>query len=122
MAASMIPWPVLADDVPMNVPAEPAGGAGGGMGDFFWLMLPVLAVMLVMQFLMRRNEGSDKQRREQFLSTLKKNDPIVTIGGIKGTFVSLSEDKSEVTIKVEGDVRLRMEAAAIREIPVKPAS
>lgn len=104
---------ILADDlerVPKAAEAEGQGGWG-----FMGIMLPALAVMLVLQIIMRRGDSSEKTKREQLIAGLKKNDPVVTIGGIKGTFISISEDKSEITIKVDDTTRLKIEASAIRE-------
>ncbi|MCA9029966.1 MAG: preprotein translocase subunit YajC [Planctomycetaceae bacterium] len=113
---------LLADDPDLKRAAEQTtedGGGGGGLQQMFWFMMPVLAVMLVLQIMMRRNESSEKTKRDELIGTLKKNDPVTTIGGIKGTFVSASEDKTEVTIKVDDNTRLKIEASAIREFTPK---
>lgn len=111
---------VLADELE-RAPKETTPSGGDGSWGFMTIMLPALAVMLVLQIILRRGESSEKTKREQLIGELKKNDPIVTIGGIKGTFVSISEDKSEITIKVDDNTRLKVEASAIREFGVKKA-
>src|SRR5262245_60587463 len=85
--------------------ADGAGGAGnGGPPDFkgfLILMMGGLAILMIVQFLFGRSDVKEKAKREQFIGSLKKNDPVVTIGGILGNVVSVSEDKREVTIKVD---------------------
>lgn len=92
---------------------EPAPFSG-----FLILMLP-LFLFMIWQMFFGRSEGKERARREQMLTSLKKNDPVVTIGGIIGQFVSLSEDKQEVTIKVDENTRLKMQASAIRDSLVR---
>jgi preprotein translocase subunit YajC len=84
---------------------------------FMVIMIPVLLFMIVMQMFFGRSDAREKTRREQMLASLKKNDPVVTIGGILGTVVSVSEDKSEVTIKVDDNTRLKLQSSAIRQLP-----
>jgi len=83
------------------------------------MLIPTLIVIMAMQFMFSRNDNKEKSKRDDMIGGLKKNDPVVTIGGIMGTFVSASEDKSEVTIKVDDNTRLKMQASALREIPSK---
>lgn len=101
---------VLANEAP---PAEEPSA----FGQFMIIMIPVLLFMIVMQMFFGRSDAREKTRREQMLASLKKNDPVVTIGGILGTVVSVSEDKSEVTIKVDDNTRLKFQSSAIRQLP-----
>ncbi len=112
---------VLADDTLQRAPVAPGDGQPpqNPWGGILTIMLPAIAVMLIIQMVMRRSEAGDKKRRVDQLASLKKNDPVVTIGGIKGTFVSASEDKAEITIKVDDNTRLKVEASAIREFGPK---
>ena len=113
----MINWmPLLVLLAEGEAEQPPAGG--GGMQ--FWIIFGVpLAFFLLTQVLFGRNDNKQQVQQEEFIATLKKNDPVVTIGGIYGTFVSVSEDKSEVTIKVDDSSRLKMQASAIRAVPSK---
>ena len=81
-------------------------------------LLPVVAIMLFMQ--MGNNPRKQQERLLESLKGLKKNDPVVTIGGMRGQFVSLSEDGSEVTVQLAVNVRVRFEASAIRIVPQPP--
>lgn len=93
--------------------------AGGGMLSMLILFGPPLLLLFVMQTIFGRSESKDKARRDQMVSELRKNDPIVTIGGILGTVVSVSEDKATVTIKVDDGTRLKMQASAVKEVVSK---
>ncbi|QDU39114.1 preprotein translocase subunit YajC [Maioricimonas rarisocia] len=83
----------------------------------FWVLLaPILIVAVLYQLMISGPQRREQARRDEMLKGLKKNDPIVTIGGILGTVVSVSEDGSEVTVRVDDNARLKMRRDAIREV------
>jgi len=88
------------------------------------LMLPILLFLGLSMFMSTRQQRKDQGKRETMIRSLKKNDPVVTIGGIIGTVVSISEDASEVTLKMVDDSRIKFRADAIRDVLTKsePAS
>ena len=50
------------------------------------------------------------------ISTLKKNDRIITIGGIHGTVVSVASDSKVVTIRIDDNTRMKLNRTAIASI------
>jgi preprotein translocase subunit YajC len=93
---------------------------GGDPGAVWQLLLPPMIILFVMyQFMVARPQRKEQRRREDMLKQLKKNDPVVTIGGILGTVANLSDDGTEVTVKVDDNTRLRFRRDAIREVVVK---
>jgi preprotein translocase subunit YajC len=86
---------------------------GGGFleqGSF----LPFLIMIGVLfYFLLLRPMRKQEQERQSLLSNLKKNDDVLTIGGIYGTVVAVSDKDDEVTVKVADNVRLRMTKSSI---------
>jgi preprotein translocase subunit YajC len=107
------------EEIPTAAPAGEAAGKaadGGGMGGILVLLLPAVLIMLLMQF-MGNNPRKQAQQQLDKLKNLKKNDPVVTIGGIRGSFVSLSEDGTEVTLQLNDNLRVRFDASAIRSVP-----
>jgi preprotein translocase subunit YajC len=104
----MMPWfqqfCLLAEDAPSTSP-------------LMW-MIPALLIFFLFQMFF----SSSPQRREQkhiehLKSTLKKNDPVVTAGGIMGTVAIVSPEKQEVTIKVDDNTRLRVQMRSILALP-----
>jgi preprotein translocase subunit YajC len=82
--------------------------------------MPLLLMGVIMYFLMIRPERKQQKVRKTMLEALKKNDQVLTIGGIHGTVASVGEDI--VTLKVdEGkDLRIRVSRGAIQSI-LKPS-
>jgi len=85
---------------------------------YFALLMPLAIIFVMYQFLIARPQRREQAKRDDMLKQLKKNDPVVTIGGIIGTVANLSDDGAEVTIKSD-DTRLRVRRDAIREVVVK---
>jgi preprotein translocase subunit YajC len=113
---------ILAQNAPAAAPASD-GGPGpvpGPSGSLVTLFGPILVAFAVMMWLNTRTQRKDQTKRQDMLRSLKKNDPVVTIGGIIGTIVSVSEDASEVTLKMVDDSRIKFRADAIRDVLTKP--
>jgi preprotein translocase, YajC subunit len=85
--------------------AQPAAGGQAG----FWVM--ILLLFGVMYLFMIRPQRKQQKELEAFRAGLKKGDKVVTTGGIFG-IVDEVTDKT-VLIKVDGDVKLRMDKNAI---------
>ncbi|MFG0315913.1 MAG: preprotein translocase subunit YajC [Planctomycetota bacterium JB042] len=85
------------------------GGAPAPEAPPTWPLL--VGFILIFYFLMFRPQIKEQKRRREMLSTLKKNDKVVTNGGMHGTIVSLGEDT--VVLKVDDNVRIKFSRAAI---------
>ena len=93
-------------------PAQQPPGTGSMIGFF----MPILLAFVVMMWLNSRQSRKDQDRKRSLIENLKKNDQVVTIGGIIGTFVSRSEDGLEVTLRMVDDSRIKFRADAIRDV------
>ena len=91
---------------PTGPPAQPGGGpgksAGGGSNIFFGLML----AMIVFYIFLFRGQGRKKKELAKMIQGLKKNDRIVTIGGIVGTVVTAKDD--EIVVRVDESSNIKM--------------
>jgi preprotein translocase subunit YajC len=109
-------WTVVAV-LAQNDPAPaPVPGAPDGLSSMLTYLVPIALIFLVFQFLIARPQRREQAKRDELIKSLKKNDPVVTIGGIIGTVVSVSEDGSEVTVKVDDNARIKFRRDAIRDV------
>src|SRR5258708_20704954 len=92
----------------------PKGGAQGP--DIFSLILPFIPIAILFYFLMLRPQRKEQAARETMLSALKKNDKVVTIGGIIATVANISPDGQEVTLKVDDNPRVKFTRSAIQRV------
>lgn len=83
--------------------AEGAANQNGtppSMSQVLMQMLPLILMMVVIYiFVVARPQSRERKQREAMLAAIKKNDRVVTIGGIIGTVQSVRDD--EITLKVD---------------------
>jgi preprotein translocase subunit YajC len=77
-------------------------------------MVPFLLMIGAMYLIViRPGQKKEKMQREKLLSSLKKNDRVLTSGGIIGIVASANEKEEELMIKVDDNVRIRILKSAI---------
>ena len=91
----------------MAQPGAPAGAQSGQAGGGLMTIIMFGAIILVMWLFMIRPQRKQQKELAEFRNALKKGDKVVTVGGIYGEIVEVSE--KTVLIKVDGDVKLRVD-------------
>ena len=76
--------------------------------------LPV--VFIIMYVLLIAPQRKKEKRRAQMLKSVKKNDKVVTIGGVHGVVKSLTEDEVVIHVDESKDIRLKLSRWGIREV------
>jgi preprotein translocase subunit YajC len=80
---------------------------GGGMMQ----MLFLVAIIVVFYFFMIRPQVKKQKAEQQFRNSLEKGTKVVTIGGIHGKIVEVTE--KTFLIEIDTNVRVRCERSAI---------
>jgi len=82
------------------------------------LLMPFLLIGVVFYFLLIRPQRNEQRRRREMLSQVKKNDRIVTIGGIYGVVANVHSEADEVIIKVDEttNTKLRVTRSSIARV------
>ncbi len=116
MLLSWIPILLLAD---AGNGAGGAGGAAAPQGDpggipFYWIALIVIGVLFYM-VVWRPEQRKQRSARDQ-LSALKKNDRVVTIGGIYGVVANIHRDADKITLKVDDNTKIDFALSAISRV------
>ena len=68
--------------------AAPTGRSGGGL---YMLLFQVVAIGAVFYFLILRPQAAARKKHAELLSQLKKNDEVMTAGGIIGRVRDMKE-------------------------------
>ncbi len=96
-------------------------------GDFITRMLSnplILPVGLLLIFYLTFIAPERRRRAEEakMMASLKKNDRVVTVGGIHGTVVATAADSDVVTLRVDesSNTRLKVNRSAIAKITTPP--
>lgn len=94
--------------------AAPAPAASGGMGGIIQMVVLIGGMFLIFYFLMIRPQKKQEKARLEMLKALKKGDKVVTIGGIHGVVMAVSDE--EVTLKVDNNVSIRFARSAVNRV------
>jgi preprotein translocase subunit YajC len=85
-----------------------AQGAPKAQEPPFWVtMLPFALILFLLFPIVIWPQRREQQKRDGLLNTLKKNDRVVTLGGIIGTVANISADGKEITLKVDDNTRIK---------------
>jgi preprotein translocase subunit YajC len=98
--------------------AEEGGEAAGGGGSVWTMLMPFIVIGFLFYFLLIRPQKAEQAKRQSMLSAVKKNDRVITIGGIYGVVTNVQKETDEVTIKVDEstNTKLRMSLGSIARI------
>lgn len=88
----------------MNVMLLQAGGNSGSL-------IMILGMVVVFYFFMIRPQMKKQKEAKKFREGLAKGDKVVTIGGIHGKILEVSE--SSVLLDCEGSTKIRVEKSAV---------
>ncbi len=78
------------------------------------LLVPLGVMFMIFYFLVFRPQIKSQKDHGNMLSNLKKNDEVVTKGGLIGTIVNLKDDV--LTLRIDQNVRIEVERSAIERV------
>lgn len=99
------------------------GGGGMGPGPLLQL-LPLAMVMVIFYFLLIRPQQQKMKAHRQLVDNLKRNDEVMTGGGLYGRVVELAD--RIVTLEIAPNVRVRVDRLHVETVvsvtkPAKPS-
>ncbi len=94
-------------------PAWAQAGAGDAPS-FALQMLPLVLIFAVFYFILIRPQQTRAKQHQEMLANLKRNDAVVTSGGIHGKIVALGD--SVVEIEIANNVRIRVDRPQIASV------
>jgi preprotein translocase subunit YajC len=77
-------------------------------------LFPLLVVFMIFYFLVFKPEKDKQNRHRKQISDLKKNDLVVTVGGIHGTVVNVKP--TTLVIRIDDSVKIEVDKEAIKTI------
>jgi queuine tRNA-ribosyltransferase len=86
----------------------------------FWTtLMPILMMGIILYFFILRPQRQKEQQRHEMLANLKKNDRVITAGGLHGVVTSVKEKEVVLQIDEAKDVKVRLEKDAIVSVEHK---
>jgi len=74
-------------------------------------LMPVILIFIVFYFLLIRPQKKTQDAHKKMIASLKKNDEVITAGGIHGTIVNVKDHS--VTLKVDDNVKVEVQKGSI---------
>ncbi len=95
-----------------------APDAANNPGGLLGFLPAMLGVIILYYFLFIRPDRRKQGDRKAALDSLKKNDRVVTIGGIYGVVMNVQRDTDEVTLKIDetNNTKIRVQFGAIARV------
>ena len=81
------------------------GANGGGLFSNLWFPMMMICVVWIFVMMIPRN---DQKKHREMLDNLKKNDRVITAGGIFGTVMTARKEDPFVTLRVDESTNTRL--------------
>jgi len=100
--------------------AQGAAGGAAGPGPIVSLM-PIAVMFVVLYFLLIRPQQKRARDHDNMVQNLKRNDEIVTTGGLYGRVQTIAD--KVLTVEIAPNVRVRIDRAQVADVVgAKPES
>jgi preprotein translocase subunit YajC len=90
----------------MNAPASPLMN-----------LMPIVLIFIVFYFLLIRPQKKTQDEHKKMIMALKKNDEVITAGGIHGTIMNVKENT--ITLKIDDDVKVEVQKSSVSSMKRK---
>ena len=83
----------------------------------FGMLVPLLLIFAVFYFFIIRPQKKREDERKRMIEAVRKDDKVVTAGGLHGTVTKV--DETSVLVEVATNVKLRIEKSALASVTAK---
>ncbi|MEM7413034.1 MAG: preprotein translocase subunit YajC [Myxococcota bacterium] len=105
--------PISLGFVPLQAAAEPSP---------FSMLVPMGMIFLIFYFLLIRPQQKRQKEQDEMLKAIEKGDSVVTLGGLHGKVVGVTDDVLTLEIAtLKGGERIRVKAARMKVDTVQKA-
>lgn len=82
-------------------------------------LFPLVMIFAIFYFIMIRPQQKQQKEFKKMVESLKKNDQIVTIGGVHGTIVNVKE--KTFVVRIDDNAKIEIDKSAVARIEKKEA-
>ena len=90
--------------------------AGGG-SEMIMSILPFVLIFVIMYFLIIRPQRQQAKARDAMLTAIRRNDTIVTSGGVVGKVTKVIDD-GELEVEIASGVKVRVVRSMVADVRV----
>lgn len=95
-----------------------AQAAGGGASDLLTSIMPILLIIPIFYFLIIRPQQNRVKSHKAMLNAVKRNDTIVTSGGIIGKVIKVN-DNGELDVEIAKGIKVKLVQSMVSDVRVK---
>lgn len=77
-------------------------------------LMPIILIFVIFYFLLIRPQQKRQAEHQKMISELKKNDEVVTSGGIHGVIVNVKDNA--VVLKIAEGVKIEVQKSAVSSL------
>lgn len=96
-----------------------AQGAGAPGGDFITSLVPLVLIFVIFYFLLIRPQQKRAKEHKAMVEGLRRNDQVVTAGGIVGKVKRVKEGEEEIEVDIAPDVTVKLYRSTIQTVLAK---
>jgi preprotein translocase subunit YajC len=118
--AELWSWGWILAEAANNTAPKAGDQTGNPLGG---IIIPFVFIAILFYFMMWRPEKRKQAEHQSLLSAIKKNDRVVTIGGIYGVVSNVQREADRVTLKVDetNNTKIDVTFGAISRVIVEQA-
>ena len=90
------------------------GAASGGAAGFFVSIFPLILIFIIFYFLLIRPQQRRMKQHQTMIGAVKKNDTVVTGGGLVGKVTKVED--TEIEVEIAPNVRVRALKGTLSEV------
>lgn len=92
--------------------------AGAGGPDIFIQLVPFIAIFVIMYFLIIRPQRQQMKRRQEMLDNVRRNDTVITGGGMVGKVTKVGDD-GELEVEIASGIKVKVLRSMLADVRVK---
>lgn len=96
-------------------PAFAQAAGASGSSDILMSILPFVLIFVIMYFLIIRPQRTQMKKRAEMLSNIRRNDTIITGGGIVAKVTKVIDD-NELEAEISEGLKVRIMRATIADV------
>jgi preprotein translocase subunit YajC len=118
-------FPIFWQDCMFESPAyaQASGAAPDATAGFFMTVFPFVLIFVIFYFLLIRPQTRRMKQHQSMIAAVKRNDIVVTSGGLVGKVTKV--DEAEIEVELAPNVRVRVIKGMLSEVRphgAKPAN
>ena len=83
-------------------------------------LIAIILIFIVFYFLLIRPQKKAQDAHVKMIASLKKNDEVITAGGIHGTIMNVKDNT--VTLKVDDNVKVEVQKSSVMTMKRKASA